>query len=386
MMHLTDGQLRAHLDGETDSETAAHLDTCPACRSRLEAVTARSARVTASLNWLSPPQNDSPQAVLSRFKDKQRKENSSMIQKLFSRKYRPAWTAAAVVAALAVAFSFPQVQALAANFLGLFRVKQIEVVQIDPSRLSEINDDKALGERMGQMFSDSFTVTKQAGAPQTVASAEEASALAGFAVRLPENQTGAPLLTVQDSSAFEFKVNRELAQGILTDSGFADVTLPVSLDNEPIKVEIPASVTATYGNCPGPDTAQAEHESPDWNQLHSCLMVAQVPSPTVTAPDDLDIAQLAEAGLQFVGMSASEARRFSQSVDWATTLVIPIPNDAATVTDVQVDGVTGTLIRSYPDEGARSRYTLLWVKGEIIYAVSGFGSSGEAVGIANSMK
>lgn len=309
-----------------------------------------------------------------------------MIQKLFSRKFRPAWITAATVVVLAVAFTFPSVQALAANFLGLFRVKQIEVVQIDPTRLSEINDDETLGEQMGQMFSDSFKITKQAGAPQIVASAAEASALAGFTVRLPDEIDGQPLLTVQDSSAFEFTVNRELAQGILTDAGFTEVTLPASLDNEPIKVEIPASVSAAYGGCPTPEMTEAERETFAWDQLSTCIIVAQVPSPTVTAPSDLDIAQLAEVGLQFIGMEAGEARQLSRSVDWATTLVIPIPRNAATVTEVEVDGVTGTLLSRYPDDGVAGRYTLLWVKDDIIYAVSGFGYSSKAIGVANSMK
>ncbi|HKZ69298.1 MAG TPA: hypothetical protein VJ020_04410, partial [Anaerolineales bacterium] len=195
MMHLTDGQLRAYHDGESDSEIAAHLGACPACRTRLETVAARSARVAGSLNDLAPAHSPSSQAALSRFKDRQRQERIPMIQKLFSRKFRPAWITAATVVVLAVAFTFPSVQALAANFLGLFRVKQIEVVQIDPTRLSEINDDETLGEQMGQMFSDSFKITKQAGAPQIVASAAEASALAGFTVRLPDEIDGQPLLT-----------------------------------------------------------------------------------------------------------------------------------------------------------------------------------------------
>ena len=308
-----------------------------------------------------------------------------MIQKLFSRQYRAAWAAGATIAALALALTFPPVQALAANFLGIFRVKQIEVVQIDPSRLSEINNDQTLGERMGQFFSDSFKVTKEPGRPQQVAGAEEASALAGFSVRLLDNGE-TPTLTVQDGSAFEFTVNRELAQGLLADAGFTDVTLPASLDNTPIQVGIPASVSAAYGGCPAPDMTEAERENFDFNQMRTCVILAQVPSPTVTAPPDLDIAQLAEVGLQFIGMSESNARQLSQTVDWSSTLVIPIPRNAASVTEVEVDGVTGTLLTRYPDDGVPDRYTLIWVKGDIIYALSGFGHGGNAIRLANSLK
>jgi hypothetical protein len=195
-----------------------------------------------------------------------------------------------------------------------------------------------------------------------------------------------PTITVQDSSAFEFTIDRKLAQGLLTDAGFTDVTLPKSLDDQPITVELPASVSAAYGVCPTPDMAETEPENVDFRAARECVILAQLPSPTVTAPPDLDVAQLAQIGLQFIGMSETEARQMSEAVDWATTLVIPIPRNAASVTEVSVDGVTGTLLTRYPDEGMPDRYTLLWVKNEIIYAISGYGYSSEALQLASQLK
>ena len=142
-----------------------------------------------------------------------------MLKTIFSRRYRPAWIGLAVVASLAFALTLPPVQVWAANFLGLFRVQRIEVVEIDTTRLSEINGDATLGERIGELFSDSFKVTKEAGEPQAVASVDEASQLAGFTVRLPGNQSNAPKLTVQDSTAFEFTIDRARAQAILSEAG-----------------------------------------------------------------------------------------------------------------------------------------------------------------------
>ena len=115
-------------------------------------------------------------------------------------------------------------------------------------------------------------------------------------------------------------------------------------------------------------------------------MLAQVPSPTVDAPPDLDVAALAELGLQFTGMTADEARTFSQNVDWTSTLVVPIPRNAADYEQVSVDGVTGTLVYRTADDGVPPRYLLMWVKSGIIYALSGYGDSAEALQLANTIQ
>ncbi len=308
-----------------------------------------------------------------------------MLKTIFAKRFRPAWIGLAVVAALAFALTLPPVQVWAANFLGLFRVQRIQVVEIDTTRFNEINGDSTLSERMGQIFSDSFKVTREPGEPVEVADAAEASSRVGFTVRLPASQS-APRLSVQDAVAFEFTIDRARAQAILNDAGISDVNLPASLDTEPIVVNVPASVAAAYGPCPAPGMTEEEREQLSWDEAHRCTIVTQMPSPTVSAPADLDVARLAEVGLQFMGMSPEEAKQFSQSVDWSTTLVVPIPQDAAVVEEVQVDGVTGTLMSYHYDDEAPSSYTLLWVKDGVVYAITGWDTRNAALEMANSMK
>ena len=57
-----------------------------------------------------------------------------MWQKLFQRKYRPVWATLAVIVVLVVSLSFPQIRAVATSFLGLFRVEQIEAVEVGISQ------------------------------------------------------------------------------------------------------------------------------------------------------------------------------------------------------------------------------------------------------------
>ena len=97
-----------------------------------------------------------------------------------------------------------------------------------------------------------------------------------------------------------------------------------------------------------------------------------------------DIDQLAQIGLEFTGMTPEEAAAFTETVDWTSTLVVPIPKNAAVYEQVQVDGVTGTLIQRPADDAPQ--FALLWVKDGIIYAISGLGSnSQQALEMANSL-
>ena len=115
----------------------------------------------------------------------------------------------------------------------------------------------------------------------------------------------------------------------------------------------------------------------------NCVLFAQLPSPSVNTPPDLNIAQMAEIGLQVTGMSAEKAHAFSQSVDWTSTLVIPFPSDAGTYQQVSVDGVTGTLISRSESGG---QYSLIWVKNGILYGLTGNGTSAAAVALAQSIQ
>ncbi|MGE5140474.1 MAG: DUF4367 domain-containing protein, partial [Rudaea sp.] len=67
------------------------------------------------------------------------------------------------------------------------------------------------------------------------------------------------------------------------------------------------------------------------------------------------------------------------------TLVIPVPRNGASYEKVNVDGVTGYLIKRPVDDVPG--YALVWVKDGIIYAISGMtNDSATALQMANSLK
>jgi hypothetical protein len=85
-------------------------------------------------------------------------------------------------------------------------------------------------------------------------------------------------------------------------------------------------------------------------------------------------------------MSAEEAAAFTSTIDWTSTLVVPIPRNTASYEQVSVDGVTGTLIQRPSREGEPTTFALLWVKDGVIYAISAQGgNSNQAIEMANSL-
>jgi len=171
-----------------------------------------------------------------------------------------------------------------------------------------------------------------------------------------------------------------------TQAGRSDLQLPASLDGAKISVIIPTGATVAYGGCPAEGAGDpGSNAHANSAELRSCVMLAQVPSPSVNTPPDVNISALAELGLQFTGMSAADAHQFSQSVDWTSTLVIPFPRNAGTYQQVSVDGVTGTLI-SREGRGSGGQYSLIWVKNGILYGLTGSGPSAQALTLAQSIQ
>jgi hypothetical protein len=292
----------------------------------------------------------------------------------------------AIVVILAVVFSFPQARAFAGQFLNLFRVQQVVVVPVDFTGMQSLTGNDTLGKQVSDLIASSVTSQQNPGTPVTATDAAQASQLAGFTVRVPPGMTPSRL-SVENAAAFTLKVDVAKVQALLNESGRSDLVLPTSINGENVSVNIPASVSLAFGTCPdpaAPDTGGLNSGGSAGRRYPDCIILAEIPTPTVSAPADLNIAQLAQIGLEFSGMTSDQAAAFVQTVDWTSTLVIPLPKNAAIYDQVNVDGVTGTLIQRPADDAPQ--YALLWVKNGIIYAISSLGTnSQQAIQMANSL-
>jgi hypothetical protein len=140
-----------------------------------------------------------------------------------------------------------------------------------------------------------------------------------------------------------------------------------------------------YGSCPKGDRPPAVANpagAPIAANGGSCVEFLQGPAPVVSVPPNLNMSALAEAGLQFTGMSAAEAHAFCQAVDWSSTLVIPIPRSGSSYRTVPVDGVNGTLIEIPEIDSSQNRFALVWVKNGMLYSLRARGNASEVLSAA----
>jgi hypothetical protein len=71
-------------------------------------------------------------------------------------------------------------------------------------------------------------------------------------------------------------------------------------------------------------------------------------------------------------------------VDWATTLVVPVPSDVD-YRHVQVDGVDGVFLEDRVS-GGKTIYTLMWIVDGRLHALTGDGTLSEALQVVDSLE
>lgn len=393
-MHLSDGEIKAYQDQELDlnsqQRVKVHLDKCSRCQQRNKELNDLSQKIITKLNALDPVTKNKYSSANTAYNwlsaRIQEKEMNKMWKKITSPQARPIMIAFIILAVLAISMTFAPVRAIANSFLGLFRVEQFTIVQVNPADLPE---QLGSSSQLEYLLTQNMQIDER-GEGYQVADKTEASQGVGFDVRLPAGMNK-PLtsLEVHPGGRVTFEVDSARVQLILNEIGRSDIQIPEGIDGATVTLEIPDGVTAQYGNCEFDLEAIREAgydpDDPKIPQLPECITLVQLPSPTITAPTELNLVEIGEAYLQLLGMSSEEAHNFAQKVDWSTTFVVPLPNYGSAFQDVSVDGVTGILI-SQKFEGQSNQFMLMWVKNGITYVLSGPGGTSIAMNIARSLR
>jgi Putative zinc-finger len=406
MTCLHDGILRARFDNELGgSELEAvnqHLAACADCRSRFEKLSTETARTQHLLGSLAPGAGEpSPAAAYAQFSAQfgmAPEPKPSWINRLFAPRWRPVWGLAAAAVAVAILVGVGPVRLLAQRVLAMLRVQKITVVSIDPTTLmSGSEPDSRPYKLINQFFSDNVVVTIDPGKPEVVPTVTKAAQLAGYPIRTIGNLGAPQRVEVNGETAFQMTVNRDRVETLLDEVGRSDVRIPESANGALVAVHIPKIVFSMYGECPvrrrsgdsnpksrSEELAERKMERMADTKNTNCTYLVQAPSPTVSVPPELNMSEIAEAALELAGMSPAEAHSFCQTVDWSSTLVVPIPRNSSSYQNVSVDGVEGTLITETLVQ--ENRYSLLWIKNGVIHSLMGHGSSSDALTLAASLR
>jgi len=266
-------------------------------------------------------------------------------------------------------FSLGPVRQAAADFLGIFRIRKFAVISVDTTQLDKLED---LGSLLESGWLGEPTVLREAQDLGQVATAAEASALAGFAVRapqrLPDSWTAGPL-SVATGPALRLAVERELAVSTLEAIGVQGVQLP-DVAEMTIEGDVPVIVDQHLAG------------------QGASIELVQAPSPTVKLPEGVDPTQLGQALLQVLGMPEEDARRVARTIDWTSTFVIPLPTNVASFYEVEVAGHSGLMLVEAEESGARlPDSVLLWQAEGIVYGMLGQNvATSDLLDIANSLR
>lgn len=321
--------------------------------------------VIAQLAILEPAENEQSQPADQAFAALQQRmaqpaaaADLPWFRRIFTVTTKQKWQQAAIGGVLGLFIAFFALtqtgQALASDFLGLFRVQKFAPISISPEQLANLENLDLEG-----LFPGEVVWTQEPVEPQSVGSIAEAIALAPNAFSFAPDLGEPTEVAVGGSGAGTLTVDLAAARAIMGIAGVDGALLPDSLDGADISV---ATQDGIFMHWAAGDTT-----------------FVQMPSPEISYPTDFNPQPVGQAVLQLLGMSEAEASRLSNSIDWSNTLILPIPTDMASFQEVSVNGSTGILITA--NEGGQS--SLIWEAAGNVNMLAGDWSADELIDLAN---
>ena len=273
-------------------------------------------------------------------------------------RWKPMLAIATVGASVIALFAFPSVRASAQAVLDLFRVRNFAAVEFDPDRLERLRTE---GGDNPMLAFGAQEVLQDPGPPREVPTPEAASAVAGIAVRVPHDlPDGFTLRRVQVQGPGAARLTADVAKlrALLETLEIRDLEIPQSIDGRTLTVRKPPIVMQEYGSA------------------NRKAVLFQARNPEVELPAGIDLAQLAEIGMRVLGVDRTQAHRLAQSVDWHTTLLVPVPANASSFRSVEIHGNPGLIVTSTGGKtirGSRQREgtVVMWSEGDRVFAVVG---------------
>jgi hypothetical protein len=286
----------------------------------------------------------------------------------FFKRYQPAIITLVVVGIVAISLSFAPVRAVAGNLLRVFRVQTVQVVPVDKEHVESVKNDPRIRGILEDLEAE-VNVISDGDEPEEVDSVEEADEKVNFTATritaLPDGLDEPTKIEVAQQRIIEMNLDKALLDALF-EAAEIEVSLPDSLDEQPIVVT-------------QPDTVMQR-----WQVEDNRLAFIQMTSPSVEYPDDLDLNALGAAGLQFLGMSKDEAEALSNSIDWANTLILPVPKDGqVTVTEVSINGAKGFLFVNQEEDDESA---VMWNQNGMTYFINGDYSAEQMIEMAQSVK
>jgi hypothetical protein len=314
--------------------------------------------VMDELETLAPGADDAPKPAshaLAQIKRQLEPQQQSKwrLAAMFNRRYL--WVTLSVLILLVIVVSIPGVRATASDFLGLFRVQKFAPISISAEQIALLGEIAESG-----LYPGEIEMIDEPGPSVPVESIDAAETIAGWKTRSPNARDLPDQIFVIEGGAGRLTIDVENTRALVEAAGADPGLIPDSLEGAVVDVTVYTAVSQSW---------------------QDGIMLNQSPSPLIEYPEEVDTVALGEALLQALGMDSRQARRLARSIDWTSTLLLPIPEGMATFNEVSVDGVDGLALGSM--DGSHS--AILWQKDGMVYVLSG-GQVDDLAAVANSMR
>jgi hypothetical protein len=276
---------------------------------------------------------------------------------------------------------------LGGHFFASLRLAKPKADTAGAGLTTPLNGGRRLQDVLAAVVAESTVVARDE-SNQPLANADVAAKAAGFRPRLLGGRAENPSLTLLGEQRVEAAVNPRQLRTLLVQAGHRDASVPPSLDHALVAFAAPRGIRVQYGNCPAPaaNTIQGQINGPPppTSDNASCVAISQVPLAAVTLPPALDTAAIMELALEIAGMSPNQAREFRRLFAWPAAAVMSPPRGTRSYELVRVGDADGMLVITGGRRGPT--YALAWVRDGIVFALTGYGSSADAVPLAKSLE
>ena len=369
MRHLSDGTLRRMYD-EPLALTAidqAHFDGCAECKTRFASI-ANTARATTSLLSL-PVFAPEPALALKSVQARIRTAEAARPPRWYQRwldqaspRWRPIATPAVAVLLAATLVTGLAATGAAQSLFRVFEPHSVTAVQVSPSDFASTGAVLDYGPVTWlpeapklQLLSDPTAAQTQSGLPVLMPAS------------LPNGVSGPVSFGVVSHATGSLTFDAERLRASAATKGVHVSPMPSSINGSTLVVNGGPALVEVWGL--SANTGQPQVPT---------LVIAQTRIPTVDSTG-ATTAELEDYLLSQPGVPPDIAAQIRAIKDPSTTLPIPIPKGLATTESVQVDGMSGLLIKAVLGAG------VVWEKKGVIYAVGGQLTPDQVLAIATTL-
>ena len=297
---------------------------------------------------------------------------------------RARWIVLAAAAVIAIVLAIPAGgQTLGGRFFASLRIAKPKPVT---AIAAAAGNSRQLQNVIAGILAET-TGTAGVDLDTTIRGLDAASRTAGFEVLPLRGRTDPAVIEVLGGQTLALRVNASQVRTLFTEAG-QSATVPSSVAGKMVTLARGRGVQLRYGHCPTPVAATLQNQlqgpPPPSTDNGNCVILTETPMASVSTPAGLDTAAVMEIALELSGMSPNQAHDFRRLFDWPAALDIAPPRALRSYDATHVGDAPGMLMIS---AGRREPgYTLAWVRDGIVFTLAGYGSSGDAVPLAATVR